>query len=112
MALPPACCRQVMLARRKECGPSPGKSQPSACAAWCKAARTRESRSCFDGSRLWKKTLGVRCGTVFGYLGLEVERGKPAYSPPQTAWMGAYRYSGRGIDLGCLSICWLVTPPP
>src|ERR1019366_4588299 len=27
---PPTSCRHVILARRKECGPRPGKSQPSA----------------------------------------------------------------------------------
>ncbi|MCL6546558.1 MAG: hypothetical protein K6T61_15155 [Bryobacteraceae bacterium] len=66
----------------------------------------------------------LRFGAVFGWLGPEVEQDQAwqiprslrldhtAYSPPQTPWMGAYRYPGRGIDLGCLSICWLVTPPP
>jgi hypothetical protein len=29
LALPPTCCCQVMLAPRNECGPNPGKSQPS-----------------------------------------------------------------------------------
>ena len=33
MALPPTCCRHVMFARRKECGPRTSKSQPSALAA-------------------------------------------------------------------------------
>src|ERR1035437_7100434 len=33
MLLPPAFCLHVMLARRRECGPKPGKSQPSASAA-------------------------------------------------------------------------------
>ena len=33
MLLPPTSCRHVILARRRECGPKPGKSQPSAVAA-------------------------------------------------------------------------------
>ena len=33
------------------CGPSPGKSQPSACAVCWSASRTPESQSGFDGSR-------------------------------------------------------------
>ena len=34
MLLPPTSCRHVMVARRRrECGPKPGKSQPSAVAA-------------------------------------------------------------------------------
>ena len=32
IALPPTSCRQVMLARRRESGPKPWKSQPSAAA--------------------------------------------------------------------------------
>src|ERR1035437_1243916 len=33
MLLPPTSCRQGILARRRECGPKPGKSQPSVAAA-------------------------------------------------------------------------------
>src|ERR1039458_5153208 len=40
---PPTSCLHVMLARRKECGPRPGKSQPSATAARFRACRTPES---------------------------------------------------------------------
>ena len=50
MALPPTCCRHVMFALRNECGPSPGKSHPSACAAWCRASRTPESQRGLPGA--------------------------------------------------------------
>jgi Protein of unknown function (DUF4238) len=43
MLLPPTSCRQVMFARRRECGPKPRKSQPSAAAAFLSALRTPES---------------------------------------------------------------------
>jgi hypothetical protein len=45
MAEPPTSCRQVMLARRKESGPKPGKSQPSSAVAFSGACRTPESQS-------------------------------------------------------------------
>src|ERR1017187_10256838 len=43
MLLPPTSCRHVMLARRREWGPKPRKSQPSAVAALFSACRTPES---------------------------------------------------------------------
>lgn len=42
---PPTSCRHVILARRKECGPRPGKSQPSAAAAFFRDCRTPESHN-------------------------------------------------------------------
>jgi len=56
MEEPPTSCRQVMLARRKECGPSPGKSQPSAAAAFLRAIRTAESHSDFVRSSGGRET--------------------------------------------------------
>src|ERR1017187_8158823 len=41
----PSSCRHAILARRKECGPRPGKSQPSDAAARFRACRTPESHS-------------------------------------------------------------------
>lgn len=51
IALPPTSCRQVTFARRNECGPSPGKSQPSAYAAWWSASRTPASHNDWPGCR-------------------------------------------------------------
>ena len=53
MALPPTCCLQVMLARRKECGPRPGKSQPSAAAAWNASASSALPVDDHDPGRRW-----------------------------------------------------------
>src|SRR5260370_24672253 len=43
MALPPTSCRQVILARRNECSPKPGKSHSASTAASLSAFRTPES---------------------------------------------------------------------
>lgn len=51
--LPPTCRRQVMLARRKECGPRPAKPLPSAWAAWWRVSRTSTFRARFRCRRLW-----------------------------------------------------------
>src|ERR1039457_1380464 len=41
--LTPTSCRQIIFARRRECGPKSGKSQPSASAALFRASRAEES---------------------------------------------------------------------
>src|ERR1017187_4020547 len=54
----PSSWRHAILARRKECGPRPGKSQPSTAAARLGACRTPESHS-------GRALLSVRVKTHF-----------------------------------------------
>src|ERR1039457_5222257 len=54
--LPPTSCRQIIFARRRECGPKSGKSQPSASAALFRASRTPSLRTVQPGQQIRKSS--------------------------------------------------------
>jgi len=113
---PPTSCRQVMLARRKECGPRPGKSQPSATAARFRACRTPESHSGrplpsvrtktqLSAFALWSPELSP---LVYEQL-QKVQRWTFAWLAPESATLSRPGAPCRAVWLG---VGRLVHPPP